>query len=205
MARTYEPATPSGAENTIDATASGHSTTEALAEPQVRYIDNVCGAVSDLGAGELQPAGSILRGETSGCLLQLPAERVAEASRGRGPRTPQPPSPARIMDRVIELVARAVASQYLWDWGDGNDTLTNEPGRPWSRLLLRQHRPRLRNPGRLRPERRGRVGGAVAHQRWSMAGARVLLVERLGRLSGAPGPGSIHTDNRLGPSGVSRS
>lgn len=29
--------------------------------------------------------------------------------------------------------ARAVASQYLWDWGDGNDTLTYEPGRPWNR------------------------------------------------------------------------
>jgi hypothetical protein len=29
--------------------------------------------------------------------------------------------------------ARAFPSQYLWDWGDGNDTLTYDSGRPWSR------------------------------------------------------------------------
>jgi hypothetical protein len=32
--------------------------------------------------------------------------------------------------------ARAFPSQYLWDWGDGNDTLTYDSGRPWTR-----HRP----------------------------------------------------------------
>ena len=117
--------------------------------------------------------GPILRGETSRCLIQLPAE-VTDGPRGRGPRAPQPPSPARIIDRVIELVAapelgiapsvigltgletyvwverpapvsvaasagattveaRAAATQYLWDWGDGSDTLTYHPGRAWSR------------------------------------------------------------------------
>jgi hypothetical protein len=29
--------------------------------------------------------------------------------------------------------ARAFPSQYLWDWGDGNDTLTYDSGQPWSR------------------------------------------------------------------------
>ena len=29
--------------------------------------------------------------------------------------------------------ARAFPSQYLWDWGDGNDTLTYDSGRPWTR------------------------------------------------------------------------
>ncbi len=28
--------------------------------------------------------------------------------------------------------ARAFPTQYLWDWGDGNDTLTSSPGRAWS-------------------------------------------------------------------------
>ncbi len=142
-------------------------------EPQPRYVDSLCGMVTDV-EGEFQATGPVLRGETSGCLLSVPTEAVADAPRGRGPRAPQPPSPARIMDRVIELVAapqlelapsaigltgletyvwverpapvsvaaaagatrveaRASASRYLWDWGDGEDTLTYEPGRPWSR------------------------------------------------------------------------
>ena len=129
--------------------------------------------VTDI-AGEYQATGPILRGETSGCLLSVPVE-VADAPRGRGPRAPKPPSPTRILDRVIELVAapelelapseigltgletyvwverpapvavsaaagatrvdaRAFATQYLWDWGDGDDTLTYDPGRPWSRF-----------------------------------------------------------------------
>jgi hypothetical protein len=29
--------------------------------------------------------------------------------------------------------ARAFPSQYLWDWGDGSDTLTYDSGRPWTR------------------------------------------------------------------------
>jgi hypothetical protein len=143
--------------------------------PPFRYLDQVCGGVTDIGAGELRPVGPILRGETSRCLLQFPSPRVAEAPRGRGPRAPQPPNPGRILDRVIELVAapelgiapseigltgletyvwverpapvavsaaagattvdaRAFATQYLWDWGDGDDTLTYDPGRPWSRF-----------------------------------------------------------------------
>jgi hypothetical protein len=161
--------------NPSSAIHSTSSSSKLSPEPQLSYIDDVCGMVTDLGAGELQRAGPILRGETSGCLLQLPSDRVAEAPRGRGPRAPQPPNPGRILDRVIELVAapelgiapseigltgletyvwverpapvavsaaagatrvdaRAFATHYLWDWGDGDDTLTYDPGRPWSRF-----------------------------------------------------------------------
>jgi hypothetical protein len=165
---------PETADISEGTTVSG-SSSDPPSEPQLSYIDDVCGMVTDLGAGELQRAGPILRGETSGCLLQLPPEASPAAPRGRGPRAPQPPNPGRILDRVIELVAapeldiapgeigltgletyvwverlapvsvsaaagatrvdaRAVASQYLWDWGDGDDTLTYDPGRPWSRF-----------------------------------------------------------------------
>ena len=166
----------SGSEDMIPSGSSIDSTSASgpPSEPQLSYIDDVCGMVTDLGAGELQRAGPILRGETSGCLLQLPPEASPAAPRGRGPRAPQPPGPGRILDRVIELVAapelgiapseigltgletyvwverpapvavsaaagattvdaRAFATQYLWDWGDGDDTLTYEPGTPWSR------------------------------------------------------------------------
>ena len=126
---------------------------------------------------QVQVRESIFSSEISGCLLGFRPEQVAQAPGGRGPRSPQPPGPGRIIDRVIELVAapeldiapgeigltgletyvwidepapvsvsaaagdttvdaRAFPSQYLWDWGDGNDTLTYDSGRAWTR-----HRP----------------------------------------------------------------
>ena len=169
----YEYTTPQA--NSAEAISTSHTNvggSELPLEPQARYVDSLCGMVTDI-EGEFQATGPILRGETSGCLLPAPVE-VADAPRGRGPRAPQPPSPTRIMDRVIALVAapelelapseigltgletyvwverpapvsvtaaagattveaRATASQYLWDWGDGDDTLTYSPGRAWSR------------------------------------------------------------------------
>jgi hypothetical protein len=127
--------------------------------------------------GQVRVRESIFSDEISGCLLGFRPDQVAQAPSGRGPRSPQPPGPGRIIDRVIELVAapeldiapseigltgletyvwidepapvsvsasaggttvdaRAFPSQYLWDWGDGNDTLTYDSGRPWTR-----HRP----------------------------------------------------------------
>jgi hypothetical protein len=125
--------------------------------------------------GQVRVRESIFSDEISGCLLGFRPDQVAQAPGGRGPRSPQPPGPGRIIDRVIELVAapeldiapseigltgletyvwidepapvsvsaaaggttvdaRAFPSQYLWDWGDGNDTLTLDSGRPWTRL-----------------------------------------------------------------------
>jgi hypothetical protein len=143
-------------------------------EPSLSYIDNVCGMLPD---GQVRVRDSIFSSEISGCLLGFRPEQGAQGPDGRGPRSPQPPGPGRIIDRVIELVAapeldiapsdigltgletyvwidepapvsisasaggttvdaRAFPSQYLWDWGDGNDTLTYDSGRPWTR-----HRP----------------------------------------------------------------
>src|SRR5919106_1189436 len=137
----YEPAE---SPVTAASTSSSGSGSGLPPEPESRYVDSLCGMVTD-------------------------------APGGRGSRAPQPPSPARILDRVIELVAapelelapseigltgletfvwverpapvavsaaagattvdaRAFATQYLWDWGDGDDTLTHDPGRPWSRF-----------------------------------------------------------------------
>ena len=143
-------------------------------EPALSYIDNVCGMLVD---SQVQVRESIFSSEISGCLLGFRPEEVAQAPGGRGPRSPQPPGPGRIIDRVIELVAapeldiapseigltgletyvwidepapvsvsaaagettvdaRAFPTQYLWDWGDGNDTLTYDSGRSWT-----PHRP----------------------------------------------------------------
>jgi len=140
-------------------------------EPSLSYIDNVCGILPD---GQVRVRDPIFSGEISGCLLGFRPDQVAEAPGGRGRRSPQPPGPGRIIDRVIELVAapeldiapseigltgletyvwidepapvsvsaaaggttvdaRAFPSQFLWDWGDGNDTLTYDSGRPWTR------------------------------------------------------------------------
>ena len=61
----------------------------------------------------------------------------------------------------------------------------------------RQHRTRLRNSRTLRPERRSRLGSAVAHQRWGLAGPRLLLARRFRRLSRATGTGSAHSHEQL--------
>ena len=173
----FEYTTPqAGGAEGISATQSnlGGSGTVAPPEPSLSYIDNVCGMLVD---AQVQVRESIFSNEISGCLLGFRPDEVAQAPGRQGPRSPQPPGPGRIIDRVIELVAapkldiapseigltgletyvwidepapvsvsaaaggttvdaRAFPSQYLWDWGDGNDTLTYDSGRPWTR-----HRP----------------------------------------------------------------
>jgi hypothetical protein len=166
----------SGAEDIVSAHSSGGLPVglDAPPEPSLSYIDNVCGMLAD---GQVRVRDSIFSSEISGCLLGFRPDQVAQAPGGQGSRSPRPPGPGGIIDRVIELVAapeldiapsdigltgletyvwiddpapvsvsasaggttvgaRAFPSQYLWDWGDGNDTLTYDSGRPWTR-----HRP----------------------------------------------------------------
>ena len=172
LATAYEPSTPSGAENSFSASTETYApSSPAPPEPSLSYIDNVCGMLVDT---QVQVRESIFSSEISGCLLGFRPEQVAQAPGERGPRSPQPPGPERIIDRVIELVAapdlniapseigltglqtyvwidepapvsvsaaaggttvdaRAFPTQYLWDWGDGNDTLTYDSGRSWTR------------------------------------------------------------------------
>jgi len=94
--------------------------------------------------------------------------------------------------------ARAYPTQYLWDWGRQRHAHLR-PGPGLERVLAGDHRARLRDHRSLRAQRRGRVGGAVAHQRWWMAGARVVLARRPRRLPGAPGPITPHPQRRLRP------
>jgi hypothetical protein len=148
--------------------------TDALPEPSLSYIDNVCGMLAD---SQVRVRDSIFSSEISGCLLGFRPEQVAQAPGGGRPRRPQPPGPGRLIDRVIALVAapklelapaqigltgletyvwvgepapvsisaaagrttvdaRAFPTQFLWDWGDGDDTLTYDSGRRWT-----PHRP----------------------------------------------------------------
>jgi hypothetical protein len=174
-AREYEsPVNATSAASSPSTPINSASSSGPPPEPSLSYIDNVCGMLPD---GQVRVRESIFSSEISGCLLGFRPEQVAQAPRGRGPRSPQPPGPGRIIDRVIELVAApdlriapseigltgletyvwidepaqvsisasaggttvdagAFPSQYLWDWGDGNDTLTYDSGRPWTR-----HRP----------------------------------------------------------------
>ena len=187
---------------------------------------------------QVQVRESIFSSEISGCLLGFRPEQVAQAPGGRGPRSPQPPGPGRIIDRVIELVAapelghrskrdrphrsrdlrldrrtRASLGFCRCRRNDGRCPCVSIPvpmglGR-WERhadLRLgsildappsRQHRTRLRNSWTLRLERRSRLGSAVAHQRRCLAGPRLLLARRLGRLSRATGTGSAHSHEQL--------
>ncbi len=64
---------------------------------------------------------------------------------------------------------RAFPTQYLWDWGDGNDTLTSGSGRAWSEYSPGTIEHVYETIGRYELSVGGRVGGAVAHQRWWVA------------------------------------
>ena len=172
----YVPPTQATEVNSVPTSGASTSQSSSLPppEPALSYIDNVCGMLPD---AQVRVRESIFSSEISGCLLGFRPEQVAQALGGQGPRSPQPPGPGRIIDRVIELVAapeldiapseigltgletyvwidepapvsvsaaaggttvdaRAFPSLYLWDWGDGNETLTFDSGRSWTR-----HRP----------------------------------------------------------------